>query len=171
MIRKTIDKIIFYTSVDSPIGDVFIASTSKGVCAVTLAVSKETFISEIKEYGTPQRNDKRFDEIKKELKDYFNGKKVNFDKLDLDLLSGTEFQKKIWRKLIEIPYGETRSYKWLAEEAGSPKACRAAGSANGKNPIPLIIPCHRVINSDGSLGGYTGGVWIKEWLLTMERAI
>lgn len=160
---------IFYTSLKSPIGAIFIASTSNGICAVSLAVSEKAFISEIKKYGAPERDDKRFAGLRKDFKAYFCGKKANFSKHALDISSGTKFQKRVWRKLLEIPYGETRSYKWLAEEIGSPNAFRAAGGANGKNPIPIIIPCHRVVNSDGSIGGYSGGVWIKEWLLELER--
>ena len=171
MRRKMLDVKIFYTSVDSPIGAAFIASTPKGICAITLAVSEEAFLSEIKEYGAPQRDDKRFIELIKDLKDYFSGKEADFHKYHLDTSTGTEFQKKVWRKLLDIPYGETRSYKWLADEVGSPKGFRAVGGANGKNPVPIIIPCHRVINSDGTLGGYSGGVWIKEWLLKLESGL
>ena len=97
-----------------------------------------------------------------------SGKKVDFKRYALDIPTGTAFQRKVWEKLLDIPYGETRSYKWLAEEVGSPKGFRAVGGANGKNPVPIIIPCHRVINSDGTLGGYSGGVWIKEFLLKLE---
>ncbi len=168
MRRETLDVKTFYTSIDSPIGTIFIASTSKGICAISLAVSEEAFLSEIKEYGVTQRDDKIFTELIKDLKDYFSGKKIDFHKYHLDISSRTEFQKKVWEKLLEIPYGETRSYKWLAKEVGSPNGFRAVGGANGKNPIPILIPCHRVINSDGSLGGYSGGVWIKEWLLKLE---
>jgi O-6-methylguanine DNA methyltransferase len=160
---------ICYTSLDSPIGTVFIASTSRGISAISLAITEDEFLCEIRKYWVPERDDKRFDELKKDLRNYFIGKKVDFGKYHLDISSGTEFQKKVWEKLLGIPYGETRSYKWLAEEVGSPKGFRAVGGANGKNPIPIIIPCHRVINSDGSLGGYSGGVWIKEWLLELEK--
>lgn len=161
---------IFYTSIDSPIGTVFVAATEKGICSISLAVSEEAFLSEIKNLGKPERDDKRFIVIKKDLKYYFSGKKADFHKYHLDIKTlGTEFQKRVWNKLIEIPYGETRGYKWLAKAVGSPKGFRAVGGANGKNPIPIIIPCHRVINSDGSLGGYSGGVWIKEWLLKLEK--
>lgn len=160
---------IFYISLDSPIGTVFVAATDKGICAISLAVSKETFFSEIKNLGRLERDDKRFTSLKKDLKEYFGGEEVDFRKYALDISSGTEFQRKVWKKLLGIPYGKTRSYKWLAEQAGTPNGYRAVGGANGKNPIPIIIPCHRVINSNGSLGGYSGGVWIKEWLLKLEK--
>lgn len=85
--------------------------------------------------------------------------------------SGTVFQQKVWQLLSQIPYGETRSYKTQARQLGNLKAIRAVASANGKNPIPIIIPCHRVIGSDGSLTGYAGGLWRKQWLLKHENSI
>lgn len=107
-------------------------------------------------------------EAKRQLTEYFSGKRKNFD---LPLApKGTPFQQKVWAALQTIPYGETRSYKQIAEQIGSPKACRAVGLANNKNPIILAIPCHRVIGSDGRLVGYAGGVWIKEKLLALEQA-
>lgn len=102
-----------------------------------------------------------------ELREYFEGKRKEFD-LPLSY-RGTDFQVRDWKALMEIPYGETRSYKQIAEAAGSPKAFRAVGSANHKNRICIIIPCHRVINADGSLGGYGGGVEHKKQLLELER--
>ena len=103
----------------------------------------------------------------KELDEYFDGKRRNFDvKVSLE---GTDFQRKIWKKLQEIPYGTTISYATLAREAGFPKACRATGSANGKNPVAIIVPCHRVIASDGTLGGYAYGLEVKKTLLDLEK--
>ncbi|MDX1442156.1 MAG: methylated-DNA--[protein]-cysteine S-methyltransferase [Gammaproteobacteria bacterium] len=104
-----------------------------------------------------------------QLQQYFSGERNSFD-LPL-LASGSEFQKRVWTALQEIPFGETRSYKQLAEAIGDPAASRAVGSANGANPIPVIIPCHRVIAADGSLGGYSGGLEIKQRLLEIERAM
>ena len=161
---------IFYTYLDSPIGTIYIASTPAGICAISISVNEETFLSEIKKLGEPEKDNKRLNDIKKDLQVYFSGKSVDLKRYALDISSGTEFQQKVWSRLLDIPYGETRSYKWLAEKAGSPTGCRAVGGANGKNPVPIIIPCHRVVNSDGSLGGYSGGVWIKEWLLNLEKA-
>ena len=103
----------------------------------------------------------------RELDEYFDGKRQHFDvKIHL---KGTDFQNKIWKKLQEIPYGKTISYTTLAQEAGHPKACRAAGSANGKNPVAIIVPCHRVIAADGGLGGYAYGVEVKRALLNIEK--
>lgn len=101
-----------------------------------------------------------------QLKEYFWGKRKKFD-LYLQP-QGTEFQKKVWKALQEIPYGETRSYKEIAINIGNEKACRAVGMANNKNPIPIFIPCHRVIGSNGNLIGYAGGLDIKETLLRIE---
>lgn len=104
---------------------------------------------------------------KKQLSEYFMGKRKQFD-LPM-LLFGTTFQKRCWGALCDIPYGETRTYRQQAEAVHSPKAFRAVGQSNHHNPIAIIIPCHRVIASDGSLGGYGGGLKIKELLLDLER--
>lgn len=106
-------------------------------------------------------------QVIKELDEYFAGKRTAFD-VPLDLSYGTDFQIKVWQALCQIPYGQTMSYKELAERVGKPTAFRACANANGKNPISLIVPCHRVVASDGGLGGYTGGVSIKETLLALE---
>jgi methylated-DNA-[protein]-cysteine S-methyltransferase len=103
-----------------------------------------------------------------QLQAYARGESVKFN-IPLDLTSGTTFQQKVWRILQTIPSGETRSYSWLAAKIGHPKAARAVGAACGANPIPLIIPCHRVIASDGSLGGFSGGLGWKKALLTLEQ--
>ena len=101
-----------------------------------------------------------------QLKEYFSGERKCFD-LPIDI-EGTEFQKKVWDELIKIPFGTTISYKELAVRLGDEKVIRAAASANGANPLPIVIPCHRVIGSNGSLIGYAGGLKIKEKLLTLE---
>ena len=103
---------------------------------------------------------------RRELEEYFAGRRRDFSvPLDLD---GTAFQKKVWRALSEIPYGEVRSYGHIARRVGNPKASRAVGTANGANPVAIIVPCHRVIAGDGSLGGYGGGVNNKTYLLSLE---
>lgn len=109
-------------------------------------------------------------EVRQELNSYFKGelREFNYSKLNL-APEGTDFQKNVWNCLIKIPHGNTISYKELATMAGSPKAFRAVGSANGKNPIPILIPCHRVISSDGSLGGYSLGLNNKKTLLKLEQ--
>lgn len=87
----------------------------------------------------------------------------------MDLSSGTSFQQKVWRALTKIPFGQTRSYAWVAQKIGKPKASRAVGAACGANPVPVVIPCHRVVASDGSLGGFGGGLPMKRRLLAVER--
>jgi len=104
----------------------------------------------------------------KQLSEYFKGIRKDFD-LPLNP-KGTDFQKKVWCELTKIPYGETKSYKQIAESIGSPKACRAVGLANNRNPIAVVIPCHRVIGSSGNLIGYAGGLHRKEFLLNLEQS-
>ncbi|GGL89813.1 methylated-DNA--protein-cysteine methyltransferase [Streptomyces cinereus] len=104
-----------------------------------------------------------------QLDEYINGQRQVFD-MPIALYTGTPFQQTVWEALLKIPYGKTISYAQLANHIGQPTACRAVANANGKNPISLIIPCHRVIASDGKLGGYTGGVEIKQTLLDIEQA-
>lgn len=103
----------------------------------------------------------------KQIDEYFQGNRKTFS-LHL-IMQGTDFQKSVWRQLRKIPYGTTASYGEVAVAIGNPTACRAVGSANGKNPISIIVPCHRVIGSDGTLTGYGGGLWRKEWLLKHEK--
>lgn len=102
-----------------------------------------------------------------QLEEYFDGKRASFD-LPLDA-NGTDFQKSVWNALINIPYGETRSYKEIAETVGVPKGYRAVGLANNKNPIGIFIPCHRVVGADGDLVGYAGGLDLKRFLLELEK--
>lgn len=105
-------------------------------------------------------------EVISQLKEYFEGKRTEFTfKLNP---SGTEFQQKVWKGLLEIPFGKTMSYLELSKKLGDVKAIRAVASANGKNPLWIVVPCHRVIGTDGSLTGYAGGLWRKKWLLEHE---
>ena len=104
-----------------------------------------------------------------QIKDYFEGTHADFDfKLNPQ---GTDFQKRVWEALLEIPFGKTMSYQDLAIKLGDVKAIRAVASANGKNPLWIVVPCHRVIGSDGSLTGYAGGLWRKKWLLEHENPV
>ncbi|MBI4971600.1 MAG: methylated-DNA--[protein]-cysteine S-methyltransferase [Candidatus Omnitrophica bacterium] len=106
--------------------------------------------------------------LKSQLEKYFSGKKVNFAKIPLDLSSASGFQKKVWRKLKHIPAGKVVTYQKLAQLSGSPRASRAVGSAMKANPFPIVVACHRVIRSDGSLGGYSKGIELKKLLLAIE---
>jgi methylated-DNA-[protein]-cysteine S-methyltransferase len=109
---------------------------------------------------------KHLQRAEKQIEEYLSGQRKSFD-LVLDI-QGTDFQKRVWQELSKIPYGTTYSYKQLAIKVENQKACRAVGTANGRNPLSLIVPCHRVIASDGTLGGYAGGLPIKEKLLRLE---
>jgi methylated-DNA-[protein]-cysteine S-methyltransferase len=109
-----------------------------------------------------------FKDYVKRLKEYFTGQCVEFpDKLDLH--GATNFQRKVWKATQRIPYGETRSYAWIARQVRKPDAARAVGQALGKNPLPVVVPCHRVIASNGNLGGFGGGVEMKKRLLALEK--
>lgn len=109
---------------------------------------------------------KQIEESVAQLNDYFEGKRTEFN-FKMNPM-GTEFQQKVWRELLNIPYGKTMSYLELSKNVGDVKAIRAVASANGKNPLWIVVPCHRVIGTDGSLTGYAGGLWRKKWLLEHE---
>jgi methylated-DNA-[protein]-cysteine S-methyltransferase len=162
---------LFYTFYTSPLGLTGIAGSHLGLKRIVLTSPNETHFIEYlnntfqcKCLNKPEF----FENVVKQLGLYFSGELENFD-CQLDLSHGTPFQQKVWLELINIPYGGTISYRTLAEAIDKPKAFRAVGSANGKNPLPLIIPCHRVIQGNGSLGGYTGGLHIKQFLLNHEN--
>jgi len=173
-------EILYFSSFLTPLGYVYIAKSTHGVCQISFPYSKENNIVHLIQnnklshsvHGRTRINIQRNDSLLKYemnlLKAYFQGKQVDFD-FPLDLSCGTPFQIMVWEKLREIPYGECRSYKWVAEEIGNPRAARAVGMANNKNLLPPVIPCHRVIGSDGSLTGYASGLHIKKYLLEMEK--
>jgi O-6-methylguanine DNA methyltransferase len=162
---------IHYSSFNSPfLKKVFVASTEGGVCMVDFLKSEEVFLRRLKEKfpGKIIRDDRKNRNVLNQLKKYLKGELQCFDcKLDF---KGTPFQKKVWSALAKIPYGQTGSYKEIARAIGHPKAFRAVGNANGQNSIPLIIPCHRVIESNGGLGGFGHGVKVKKQLLDFEKA-
>lgn len=165
---------ICYIPHPSPIGELYLAATAKGLCALSFdrAESLDAFLADCEQkYGVlpVQKETPLLAKTKKELNDYFAGRLRTFT-TSIDLCEGSDFDRTVWKALLTIPYGETRSYKWLAGAVGKPRAARAVGSANGRNPIAIIIPCHRVIASDGGLGGYSGGLDIKRLLLGVEGA-
>jgi len=161
---RTAEKVstVFYTTFESPVGPLLLAGDSNGLRLVSFENSKHAAAPPAgwKEDKAP------FAEVIRQLQAYFRGELKEFD-LPL-ALAGTEFQLRVWDTLREIPYGETISYLQLAERIGNPKAVRAVGLANGSNPIPIIVPCHRVIGSDGSLTGFGGGISTKKKLLELE---
>ena len=145
---------------DSPLGALEIRGDSDGLLEVRFVQHKGTDTSDLPESLHRGR---------RQLVEYFQGVRQSFD-LPLNL-KGTAFQVLVWRGLEQIPYAGVISYRDLAETVGRPKAFRAVGQANHRNPIPIIIPCHRVIGSDGSLTGYGSGVWRKQWLLEHEQRV
>jgi len=153
---------VFYTTFESPVGELLLAGDSNALRLVSFESSKRSV--------PPQAGwiqDKApFAEVIRQLQAYFRGELKEFD-LPL-ALEGTEFQLRVWNVLRTIPYGETISYAQLAERISNPKAVRAVGLANGSNPIPIIIPCHRVIGSDGGPTGFGGGLSTKKKLLELE---
>ena len=148
---------LYQTYYDSPIGILKISAND----------SKITSLEFVEKKDQAESGNKVLQECTKQLDEYFAGKRKNFD-LDLEL-NGTDFQKQVWKQLLKIPYAKTQSYGDIAEAIKNPKAVRAVGMANKVNKISIIIPCHRVIGSNGSLTGYATGVWRKEWLLNHER--
>ena len=141
---------------DSPIGRLFLAESEGAITDVAFRPIEDSV----------EKNTPLLEQTAKMLREYFDGKRKAFD-LPISLI-GTEFQKKAWNALLAIPYGQTRSYKEQAVAIGNPKSCRAVGAANGKNPISVIVPCHRVIGADGSPIGYGGGIGVKQALLDLE---
>lgn len=155
----------YFTQIESPLGPLLLAADDAGLRRIEFAKGKRT---------GPARPDPAWREDStslqepiRQLRAYFSGELEAFD---LPLApQGTSFQLEVWRRLCDIPFGETISYGELARRIGNPKASRAVGLANGANPIPIVIPCHRVIGSNGKLTGYGGGLPIKEKLLALER--
>ena len=158
-------KTVYYSHLDSPVGKLLIAATDAGLRCL--------------HFDDGKLPGKRRDEVwihsperlrlyEEQLQAYFRGELQNFT-FSLDLI-GTEFQKKCWKALLQIPYGQTCSYAEIARKVGSPRAFRAVGQANHNNPIAIVVPCHRVVTSSGDLGGYGGGLSTKEKLLKLEGA-
>lgn len=148
---------------DSPVGNLYLVASSKGLRGIYFQKQSVLMASRSTKRTS---SEKALDVVVKQLTEYFQGKRKAFD-LPLDL-EGTSFQKRVWRQLCTIPFGQTVAYADVARVIGNPKAFRAVGSANGKNPVCIIVPCHRVIASDGTIGGYSGGLHIKRKLLALE---
>ena len=141
--------------------------TPLGIATITGDENGISEISVLDEGVISEKIPKEFEEAVSQLNDYFEGKRKSFDfKMNP---KGTDFQKKVWSALLEIPYGKTRTYLEQSKILGDVKAIRAVASANGKNPLWIVVPCHRVIGTDGSLTGYAGGLWRKKWLLEHEN--
>ena len=155
---------LFYSYYDSPVGRLLMAGNEEALHILSFPTGSKTI--EPKSEWEP--SDAPFGEVVRQLDAYFRGELRTFT-LPYRL-SGTNFQNQVWQALAYIPYGETISYGKLATKLGTPKASRAVGAANGNNPLPIILPCHRVIGADGSLTGFGGGLPLKRHLLTLEGA-
>lgn len=147
--------------INSPLGITKIVGDENGIAEITVANAGDNVVSDV--IAT------KLQEAVSQLNDYFLGKRTDFDfKLNP---KGTDFQQRVWKELLEIPFGKTMSYLELSKKLGDVKAIRAVASANGKNPLWIVVPCHRVIGTDGSLTGYAGGLWRKKWLLEHENPV
>lgn len=164
-------KLIFTTTFPSPIGDIWLGEYEQQLCFLQLPPHRplnrhlarliQQLNATLVEQETPL-----LQQAKQQLNEYFHQKRQQFD-LPL-FLQGTPFQKQVWQALLQIPYGETRSYKAIAEQLGNPNAMRAVGGANNANRLAIIVPCHRVIQQNGTLGGYEFGLDTKQFLLRLE---
>lgn len=166
--RNLVD--VAYATVDSPLGRLLAASTSKGL--VRLSYENEPLDAALEHLATtvsPRllESPARLDDVRRELDEYFEGQRQSFD-LRIDWSFAAGFVQKVLKATARIPFGSVRSYAQVAAKAGSPRASRAAGNALGSNAIPIVVPCHRVLRSGGAIGGYTGGLHRKEYLLHLE---
>ena len=162
----------------SPLGWAGMAVSERGITMITLPRQSKRVVQKELDGATSSpppalsrggsESVKMLEKAAKLLGKYFSGERVSFD-VPLDLSYYTRFQQAVWKAAAEIPYGETRSYAWIAKRIKKPRAARAVGQALGANPIPIIIPCHRVISSAGTLGGFSGGLGMKKKLLDLEK--
>lgn len=158
---------LFYKEINSPVGTLKLVASKNGLVAILWEKEKlgRVRLDEMK----LSNNQPILVKTHSQLKEYFKGERKTFD-LPLEAI-GTTFQHQVWRELCEIPFGETRSYGEIAKKMGSPNASRAVGAANGKNPISIVVPCHRVIGKNGKLTGFAGGLKVKEILLKLESTV
>jgi methylated-DNA-[protein]-cysteine S-methyltransferase len=161
---------VAYDLADSPVGELLVAATDRGLCRI--AYRPDDALDELAlDFGTRVlRVPRRVDGIRRELAEYFDGRRREFD-LRLDLTPVADFHRRALDELARIPYGQVTTYGALAAKVGRPKAARAIGGAMNRNPIPIVLPCHRVVGAGGSLVGYAGGLERKELLLRLEGAL
>lgn len=163
---------VAYTTVDSPVGPLLLAATPRGLVRVAYAIEDhDSVLEDLAVRLSPRvlRAPRRLDTAARELDEYFARTRERFD-LELDLSLSRGFRRLVQQHLPEIGYGQTRSYRQMAELVGNPKAVRAVGTACATNPLPVVVPCHRVLRTDGTLGGYIGGLEAKTALLALEAA-
>lgn len=158
--------------IDTPVGKIAIVANAEAVTRITFCGISRRTACERRRYPTPELctplcATPLLRQAAQEIEEYFAGQRCEFTFPAAPI--GTLFQQTVWEALRTIPYGQTRSYKQIAEQAGRPNACRAVGMANNSNPLAIIIPCHRVVGSNGALVGYAGGLGVKEFLLNLEK--
>ena len=163
---------VAYRSIDTPVGTLLLAATAEGLVRVAYAgEDHDSVLTSLARTISPRllNAPARLDLAAREIDEYFTGRRMSFD-MPLDLRLSRGFRREVLAHLLAIGYGKTATYAWVAAAAGSPKAVRAAGSACATNPIPVVIPCHRVVRSDGTIGRYAGGSDIKKALLALEAS-
>jgi methylated-DNA-[protein]-cysteine S-methyltransferase len=163
---------VAYRTIATPVGELLLATTGQGLVRVAYArEGHDAVLARLAEAVSPRilRAPGRLDQASRQLEEYFAGRRTAFD-LPLDLRLSKGFRRLVLAHLPEIPYGRTESYAQVAAATGNPRAVRAVGSACATNPLPLVVPCHRVVRSDGTFGGYVGGLAAKQALLTLEAA-
>jgi methylated-DNA-[protein]-cysteine S-methyltransferase len=162
---------VAYAETDSPVGRLLLAATDRGLVRVSFQrEDRDDVLEQLADQLSPRvlESPRRLDEVRRELDEYFEGERAAFD-LPLDWsLTHSEFRRKVLERTARIPYGGTLSYRDVATAAGNERAVRAAGTALGANPIPIVVPCHRVLRTGGALGGYGGGLEAKRFLLALE---
>jgi methylated-DNA-[protein]-cysteine S-methyltransferase len=163
---RQIANTLFYKIISSPVGSLTLVASDKALVYLGWGAKLPQAIAKNLELASPS-NCKLLQDAETQLNEYFLGKRTSFDIPVAP--SGTEFQKRAWAQLLDIPYGSTISYRQQASMIGKPTAARAIGAANGKNPIAIIVPCHRVIGVSGKLTGFAGGLGIKQKLLAFEK--
>jgi methylated-DNA-[protein]-cysteine S-methyltransferase len=157
---------VIHSKIDSPVGSLFIAADDDGLRVIEFPSSRHPVM---RDPAWRRGTHPLIEATRAQLEEYFRGSRRTFD---LPLAPrGTEFQRRVWRELEKIPYGQTRSYAHIAIALGASSATRAIGAANGRNPLPIVVPCHRVIGADGSLTGFGGGLPTKQFLLRLEGAL
>jgi methylated-DNA-[protein]-cysteine S-methyltransferase len=164
---------VTYTTADSPLGPLLVATTGRGLVRVAFPSERpDDVLNDLVVKISPRvlEAPAQLDEVRRELDQYFERERRGFD-LPLDWRLSRGFRSTVLHELLRVPYGETATYAEMAARAGNPRAYRAAGSACGSNPMPLVIPCHRVVASGGGLGGYGGGIDVKKYLLRLEGAL
>lgn len=161
-------KSIYFTEIESPVGTVTLRGTARGLTGLFMQSHRHG--PDESQRRDWQRDDRLFADARAQLGEYFAGKRKTFTApIDREAIGGTDFQRRVWAGLEAIPYGITISYGELARRIDHPAAVRAVGLANGRNPLSIIVPCHRVIGANGKLTGYGGGMERKEWLLALEK--